>query len=36
MVGYADPNYFSSVFKKHFGRSPMQYRGGLAKVSSSK
>lgn len=36
LVGYADPNYFSSVFKKHFGSSPTQYRSGLARVSSSK
>ncbi|MFD1394097.1 helix-turn-helix domain-containing protein [Lacticaseibacillus jixianensis] len=35
-VGYADPNYFSSVFKKHFGSSPTQYRSGLAQVSGSK
>ena len=25
-VGYADPNYFSYVFKKQFGRSPSKYR----------
>lgn len=36
LVGYADPNYFSSVFKKHFGSSPTQYRGRLVKVSSGK
>ena len=25
-VGYADPNYFSYVFKKYFGTSPSRYR----------
>lgn len=25
-VGYADPNYFSYVFKRHFGMSPSKYR----------
>jgi two-component system response regulator YesN len=25
-VGYADSNYFSYVFKKHFGLSPTKYR----------
>ena len=25
-VGYADPNYFSYVFKRKFGVSPMKYR----------
>ena len=27
LVGYADPNYFSYVFKKQFGVSPSKYRG---------
>ena len=27
-VGYSDPNYFSHVFKKHFGVSPQRYRKG--------
>ncbi|NLK37905.1 MAG: response regulator [Epulopiscium sp.] len=27
-VGYMEPNYFSYVFKKHFGVSPSQYRRG--------
>lgn len=27
-VGYTEPNYFSYVFKKHFGVSPSKYRGG--------
>jgi two-component system response regulator YesN len=27
-VGYLEPNYFSYVFKKHFGISPMKYRIG--------
>ncbi len=26
MVGYEEPNYFSYVFKKHFGISPSKYR----------
>ena len=25
-VGYADPNYFSYVFKRQFGVSPSKYR----------
>ena len=25
-VGYADPNYFSYVFKRKFGVSPSKYR----------
>lgn len=28
-VGYADPNYFSYVFKKQFGTSPSKYKQGL-------
>lgn len=27
-TGYPDPNYFSYVFKKHFGVSPTRYRAG--------
>ena len=27
-TGYADPNYFSYVFKKHFGISPSKFRAG--------
>lgn len=27
-VGYADPNYFSYVFKKQFGMSPSKYKAG--------
>lgn len=30
MVGYADPNYFSYVFKKQFGVSPVKYKQNLA------
>ncbi|MFR3342932.1 MAG: AraC family transcriptional regulator [Anaerobutyricum sp.] len=26
MVGYPEPNYFSYVFKKHCGISPVKYR----------
>ena len=25
--GYEDPNYFSYVFKRHFGVTPTKYRG---------
>ena len=28
-TGYQDPNYFSYVFKKHFGMSPSKFRAGL-------
>ncbi|MEG0833582.1 MAG: response regulator [Oscillospiraceae bacterium] len=28
-VGYEEPNYFSYVFKKRFGKSPSQYRAGI-------
>lgn len=28
-VGYTDPNYFSYVFKRRFGLSPVKYRTGL-------
>ena len=27
-TGYLDPNYFSYVFKKHFGISPTRFRAG--------
>ena len=27
-TGYADPNYFSYVFKRHFGLSPSKFRAG--------
>lgn len=27
-TGYEDPNYFSYVFKKHFGMSPTRFRAG--------
>ena len=26
--GYEDPNYFSYVFKRHFGMSPTKFRAG--------
>ena len=29
-TGYTDPNYFSYVFKKHFGVTPSKYRSGQA------
>ena len=29
-VGYAEPNYFSYVFKKKYGVSPTKYRSGLS------
>ena len=28
--GYEDANYFSYVFKRHFGMSPTKYRASLA------
>lgn len=31
-VGYSEPNYFSYVFKKHYGLSPSKYRNQLTKV----
>lgn len=27
-IGYTDPNYFSYVFKKHYGLTPSKYRAG--------
>lgn len=33
LCGYTDPNYFSLVFKKHFGNSPTVYRSGMAVAS---
>ena len=27
-TGYSDPNYFSYVFKRHFGLSPSKFRAG--------
>ena len=27
-TGYLDPNYFSYVFKRHFGLTPSKYRAG--------
>lgn len=32
-VGYSEPNYFSYVFKKHYGLSPSKYRNQLAQSS---
>lgn len=31
-VGYSEPNYFSYVFKKHYGLSPSKYRKQLTSV----
>jgi len=30
-TGYADPNYFSYVFKRHFGVTPSKFRAGQGK-----
>ena len=30
-VGYADPNYFSYVFKKKYGMSPTKYKKSKGK-----
>lgn len=27
-TGYSDPNYFSYVFKRHYGVSPSKFRAG--------
>lgn len=32
-VGYSEPNYFSYVFKKHYGLSPSKYRNQLTEGS---
>lgn len=34
-LAYDDPAYFSRIFKKHTGRSPMEYRRSLAKLTES-
>ena len=31
-VGFDDPNYFSALFKKHFGISPKEYRKNNTKI----
>lgn len=28
-TGFSDPNYFSYVFKRHFGLSPSKFRAAL-------
>ncbi|MCR5791890.1 MAG: helix-turn-helix transcriptional regulator, partial [Lachnospiraceae bacterium] len=28
-IGYANPNYFSYIFKKKVGITPSEYRGGV-------
>lgn len=35
-VGFKDPNYFSSVFKKYYGVSPKKYNGNKFKIDSKK
>lgn len=32
-VGFSDPNYFSYVFKKHFGSTPSKYRSNKANIN---
>jgi transcriptional regulator GlxA family with amidase domain len=34
-VGFDDPYYFSRVFRRHFGRSPAQYRDAAISKSPS-
>lgn len=31
LIGYNDPNYFSRVFKKHYGDSPRQFQSHILK-----
>lgn len=35
MVGYSNPHYFSRIFKKNTGMSPMEYREKLAKEKNT-
>ena len=30
-TGYVDPNYFSYVFKRHFGVTPSKFRAGQSR-----
>ena len=34
-VGYPDSFYFSQVFKKHFGKPPLQYRKSGSSLAAS-
>lgn len=35
MVGFEDPNYFSRIFKKRIGFSPIQYRASIIELNKS-
>jgi signal transduction histidine kinase/ligand-binding sensor domain-containing protein/DNA-binding response OmpR family regulator len=36
MIGYSDPQYFSTAFKKHFGKSPREYLQDRFQINDEK